>query len=180
MFREIRTNFRNLSKEKVNLERFSKDFRIAISIDFSKNPESVGSGLKFVDSILKNTNFNIEISKEGPENRELIENVGFAFGEGLRKLYEKRGKKQSSSLIRSGKKMMCMFAVNAKKQLGEANIQIIGKPEFDPEYFFAFFDGFAQGFGSEINAVINLGKEKNHMEFVSKAFASSLREIFSE
>ena len=180
MFREIRTNFRNLSKDKVALERYSKDFRIAVSIDFSKNPESVGSGLRFVDSILKNTNFNVEVSKEGPDNREMIENVGFALGEGLRKLYEKRKAKDSASLIRSDKKTMCMIAINARKQLGEANIQIIGKPEFDPEYFFAFFDGFAQGFGSEINAVINLGKEKNHMEIVSKSFASSLRQIFSE
>ena len=130
MFREIRTNFRNISKERIDLERFSKDFRINIAIDFSKNPESVGSGLKFVDSILKNTNFNVEISKEGLENRELIENVGFAFGEGLRKLHEKRRAKSSASLIRSDKKMTCMFAVNARKQLGEANIQIINRLVF--------------------------------------------------
>ncbi|MEE9323845.1 MAG: hypothetical protein V3U72_04870 [Candidatus Aenigmarchaeota archaeon] len=180
MFREIRTNFRKVSKERAELERFSEEFRIRIAIDFSKNPESVKSGFQFVDSLLKNTKFNIEISKEGADDLQSLENVGFALGEGLRKLHEKGGKKQSSSSIRSNRKMMCMFAINLKKQLGEANMQIIGKPKFDHEQFFAFFDGFSQGFGSEINAVINLGKEKNHMEFLSKAFGESLEQIFSE
>ncbi len=178
MSRETRTNFGNLSKEKVSLERYSKDFRIRMSIDFSGRQEPVRSGLRFVDSILKNTNFSVGISREGPDDREMIENVGFAFGEGLRKLHERRGKKQSASLIRSDKKMTCMFTISVSKQLGEANIQIIGKPDFDPEYFFAFFDGFSQGFRSEVNAVINLGKEKKHMEFVSKAFGESLEQIF--
>ncbi|UCC91993.1 MAG: hypothetical protein JSV39_01900 [Candidatus Aenigmatarchaeota archaeon] len=180
MFREIRTNFGKLSGEGIEIERFSKDFRIRISIDFSKKHDSVGSGLKFVDSILKNTNFSVEVSKEGPESRELIENVGFAFGEGLRKLHERRGAKFTSSLIRSDKKMTCMFAIHVLKQLGEANIQIIGKPEFDPDQLFAFFDGFSQGFRSEVEAVINLGKEKNHLESVSRAFAGSLGQMFGE
>jgi len=104
--------------------------------------------------------------------------VGFAFGEGLRELHERRGTKFTSSLIRSDKKMTCMFAISVSKQLGEANIQIIGKPEFDPDQLFAFFDGFSQGFVSEVNAVINMGKEKNHLESVSKAFGDSLKEMF--
>jgi imidazoleglycerol phosphate dehydratase HisB len=178
MFRETRTKVRDLSKERVELERFSKNFRVKVTIDFSKTPESVGSGLEFVDSVLKNTNFSVEISKEGFGDREMVENVGFAFGEGLRKLHEKRGKKPLASYIRSDSERMCMFAIRTSGKFGEANIQIIGKPEFEPEQFFAFFDGFSQGFGMEVNAVINLGKEKSHMEFVSKAFGESLEQLF--
>jgi imidazoleglycerol phosphate dehydratase HisB len=178
MFREIRTKVKNLSEERVELERVSKEFRIDLAIDFSKKPGPVDSGLAFVDSLLKNTNFSVEISKQVLETREMIENIGFAMGEGLRKLHEKRKAKQSSSFIQSGEKRMCMIAIHVMKQPGEANLQIIGKPEFDPEHFFAFFDGFSQGFRSEVNAVINLGKGKNHLEFISKAFGSSIEQIF--
>ncbi len=175
---EIRTNVKNLSEESIELERFSKEFRIRIAVDFSKKSESVNSGLIFVDGVLKNTSFSVEISKEGLESRGLIENVGFALGECLRKLHEKRKGKDSGSFIHSGQKTMCMISINAGKRFGEANLQIIGKPKFDPEHFFAFFDGFSQGFASEVNAVVNLGKGKNHMELISKAFASSLKQIF--
>lgn len=176
---EIRTDVKNLSENRVEIERYSKEFRIRIVIDFSKKLESVGSGMKFVDSVLKNAKFSIEVSKQDFENRHLIENTGFALGEALRKLHEKRKGKNFGTFIQSDQKTMCMFAINAEKQFGEANMQIIGKPKFDPEHFFAFFDGFAQGFGSEVNAVVNLTERKEkHLELVSKAFISSLEQIF--
>ena len=135
--------------------------------------------MKFVDSVLKNAKFGIEVSKQDFENSYIIENTGFALGEALRKLHGKRNAKGSGTFIQSDKKTMCMFAINAEKQFGEANMQIIGKPEFDPEHFLAFFDGFAQGFGSEGNAVVNLTERKEkHLELVSKAFVSSLEQIF--
>ena len=177
---EIRTKVKNLSKDRVEIERSSKDFMINLIVDFTKQPQSAGSGVKFVDSLMEKMGFSVEISKDGLENRFLIENIGFALGEALRKLHGKRKAKESGTFIQSEKEAICMFAINAKKQ-GEANLQLIGKPKFSADYFFAFFDGFSQGFGSEVNTVVNLARsDKKHEELVSRAFGSSLEQMFSE
>lgn len=181
MSREIKTRVLSLDKERVELERVSEEFRISVSIDLLGSPESPGSGIIFVDSVLSKAGFSVKVSKEGIENSRLLENVGFAIGEALRRLHEKRKARDTGSFIQAGRKNMCMFAINAKKQGGEANLQIIGKPKFNAEHFFAFFDGFAQGFRSEVSAVVNVSESgRDHMDFVSKAFASSLGEIFSQ
>ena len=74
---------------------------------------------------------------------------------------------------------MGMFALNKNKKRGEANLQIIGEAKFDPEHFFVFFDGFAQGFCLDFNAVINFGsRKKDQIKFTSKAFGSVLEKMF--
>lgn len=194
----VKTKFKAATNESVELERRSDGFSIRVALDLSKSskrPEALKSvksgksGLEFVDSLLyKMPDFCVKIEVEevgsGAERAEIIKNAGFAFGEGLRKLIEKRKAKGCGSSIHSDEKAMCMFAISAGKQPGEANLQIIGTPErgFDPEHFFAFFDGLAQGMGVEISAVVNLGNakgstKKSQMEFVSKTFASSLKQI---
>ncbi len=180
MFGEIRTNAKSVTKDRAEVERYSKDFRVSVAIDFSKKPEPVKSGMKILDGLLKNVKFSVSVSKEGVEDPKLIEHIGFAMGEALRRIHEKRKTKPLASSIHSDRRMMCMFAINLRNQGGEANLQIIGKPEFDTELLFAFFDGFAQGLSSEINAVVNLSGGRNHLDFISKAFASSLERIFEQ
>ena len=153
---QIRTKVKAAGREAVELERHSDGFRIRVAIEFFKSPQQkqppFKSGLEFVDSVLAGMHdflvkIEIEEREAGAEKAEIVKNVGFAFGEGLRKLIEKRKAKDSGSSIHSDGKAMCMFAISAKRQPGEANLQIIGAPGrgFDPQHFFAFFDGLAQG-----------------------------------
>ena len=186
----VKTKMKRATKEAVELERYSEGpdgFRIRVAIDLSKRPEALKSGLNFVDSFLaKMPDFCVKIDTEereaGAEKAEIVKNVGFAFGEGLRKLIEKRKAKDSGSSIHSDGKAMCMFAISAKRQPGEANLQIIGAPGrgFDPQHFFAFFDGLAQGMEAEVDVAADFGKSKEkQMDFVSRAFADALEQVFA-
>jgi len=185
---QIRTNVKKATKEAVELERFSDGFMIRVALDFSKTGKSqdIRSGFVFIDSLLKGisafSGFGIalEIPKQTGKDEEIVKNAGFALGEAMRKLYEKRKAKETGIAINSDDKMMCMFAIGAKKQPGEANLQIIGTPGrgFEPDKFFVFFDGFAQGFEAEINAVLNFGSsKKGQIELFSKTIAGSLKQI---
>ena len=183
MSREIRTDVKKANEEAIEIERYSKDFRVRVSINFSWKPEPSSSGSRLVDNILKGFgNFSVRITTEDVINPEVIENMGFAFGEALSRMHEKRKAKPSSSCIHSESGMMCMFAFDTKQD-GDASMQVTGRPEFDSEHFFSFFDGFAQGFDSELSAVINFGKKKssqNHqLRLVSRTFGKSIEQMFS-
>jgi len=184
---QIRTNVKKATKESVEVERYSDGFLIRAALDFSKTGKSqdIRSGFVFIDSLLKGVSdfsgfgIALEIPKQTGKDEEIIKNAGFALGEAMRKLYEKRKAKETGVYINSDDKALCMFAIGAKKQPGEANLQIIGTPGrgFEPDKFFVFFDGFAQGMEAEINAVVNLTKGKNQTELVSRTFAGALKQI---
>lgn len=188
---QIRTNVKKATKEAVELERYSEGFLIRVALDFSKTGKSqdIRSGFAFVDSLLKGISdfsgfgISLEIPRQAGKDEEIVKNAGFALGEAVRKLYEKRKGRETGVYINSDGKALCMFAIGAKRQSGEANLQIIGTPGrgFEPDRFFVFFDGFAQGFEAEINAVVNLGSaggaKKDQVEFVSKAFAEALKQM---
>jgi imidazoleglycerol phosphate dehydratase HisB len=188
----VRTKVKTTTKEAVELERRSdgpNGFRISVYISLSRNAKIVGAsktGLAVVDSVTgQMSGFVVDIGIHNPnaDKAELVKNAGFALGEGLRKLIDKRKAKDSASFIQASGKAMCMFAINAKRQPGEANLQIIGTPErgFDPDHFFSFFDGLAQGMEAEVNAVVNFGDKNNgQADFISKTFAGSLKQIFQE
>lgn len=176
-----------VSKDGIEIERYSDDFSVRLSLDFSKKAGvPVKSGFDFVDDLLgrmPDFRVGIETVKQIADDERLIKNMGFAFGEALRRVYEKRKKKETGTAICTEGKAMCMFALNAKKQLGEANLQIIGRPKFDANQFFSFFDGFAQGMASEVDAVVRLAggrKGADHVAFVAKTFADSLRQMLGD
>jgi len=172
------------SKERIEIERFSDDFSVRAAVDLSGKPLRTKSGRAFIDSLLNGMGkFGAEIivARDVAETKKIIHNSGYAFGEALRKAYEKKKAKESGMAIYAKDKAMCMCAINAKKQAGEANLQIIGKPDFDAEHFFAFFDGLAQGFEAEINVLIKIPdiKKSGHADFLAKAFSSCLEQIIS-
>jgi hypothetical protein len=184
MLGQIRSRIEKLPENGIKIERYSDAFSIRLSLDFSEKAVAPArSGFGFVDGFLgrmPDFRAGIETVKRNADDDILIKNMGFAFGEALRSIYEKNSKKETGTAIRTEGKNMCMFAINARKQFGEANLQIIGKPGFDASHFFSFFDGFAQGMASEVNAVVKVSEKSSksaHLEFVAKAFADSLRQL---
>ncbi len=190
---KIKTKINIATKEEIALERYSdaqNGFTISVYIGLSKGAKTGASktGLAIVDSVVGMPGFAIDVGicgGQSADKTELVKNAGFALGEGFRKLLEKRkgSAKETGSTIHSRGGDVCTFAINARRQPGEANLQIIGTPGhgFEPEHFFAFFDGFAQGFEAEVNAVLSFGSakkdEKSRMDFVSRAFANALEQI---
>ena len=180
----MKTRFKRTSKEMVELERYSDGLDIRVVADFLGKTVDTGkshSGFVFIDRILggiDHPHMRIEIPKQTVSDELAIKEAGFAAGETLRKLHEKRKAKETGVFISSDGEVACMFAIGAKKQPGEANIQITGKPDFEPEQFFAFFDGLAQGMECELNVFLNTERGEKHAEFVSHAFSESLKRIF--
>lgn len=176
MFRKVKSKTK-ASRDSATVERKSNDFRITLSIDFSGKSDC-RSGFPFLDSILDFETPGVSVSKEGEPNRDLLENIGLSFGEGMRKLMEKRGAKTYGTSIRSDGEINCMFAINTKEE-GQLNLQILGKPEgFDPDEFCTFLEAVSRGMRAEVNCVLNLGRtKKNHLQVISKAFGESLKKM---
>ncbi len=179
---QIKTRVEKATREAVELERSSDDFSIRVAVDFSKKPVPLSSGLSFVDKILSGiSTFSVavEMPQQAADEERLIKNAGFAFGEAVRKLYDKRKARETAALIKSEGKAMCMLAIGAKRQPGEANLQIIGTPErgFEPDRFFIFFDGFAQGMEAELNLTVNLAGGKTQLGMITRTFSEALKRI---
>jgi imidazoleglycerol phosphate dehydratase HisB len=154
-----------------------------VKVKISKSPKEkqIKTGHVFLDKIVNGLSghspFSVVIEPEGPKDK-ILEHSGFAIGLGLKRLMEVSGKR-SASYIHSDGKRMCTFSFDLSGDMSGSTIQLIGKPkEFDPKDLFAFFDSLSQGMESEISGVISLGKRKEEIEFVSAAFAGSLRQAF--
>jgi imidazoleglycerol phosphate dehydratase HisB len=154
-----------------------------VKVKISKSPkeEYVKTGHVFLDKIVnglsEHSPFSFVIESEGPGDK-ILEHSGFAIGLGLKRLMEVSGKRFASHIHSDGKRM-CTFSFDLSGDIRGSTIQLIGKPkEFDTRDLFAFFDSLSQGMESEISGVINLGKRKKEVEFVSAAFAGSLRQVF--
>ncbi|NIO22509.1 MAG: hypothetical protein GTN38_00595 [Candidatus Aenigmarchaeota archaeon] len=155
---------------------------VKVRISRSLNDKYVKTGNIFLDKIVNgladHSPFSLVVESGGGREK-ILENSGFAIGLGLKKLSEKSGKDHASYIHSDGKRM-CMFSLDLSGDMKGSTIQLVGKPrEFDPNDLFLFFDSLSQGMESEISGVVNLGKQKEEVEFVSKAFAGSLKEMFS-
>jgi len=154
-----------------------------VRVEISRSPKEWNpkTGNAFLDRMIEsfpdNSPFSVMIETGGQEDR-ILEDSGFAIGLGLKKLSGGSQKDQASYIHTDGKRM-CMFSLNLSGDIKGSTIQLIGKPkEFDPKDLFVFFDSLSQGMESEISGVINLGKGKKEIEFVSQAFGGSLRQMF--
>lgn len=169
-----------VKRTKNGVEARKRNVKIEISRSGIKG--YVKTGHVFLDKITNglsnNSPFYVNIESRGLKEK-IVEDAGFAIGLGLKKLSEDRGK-DHASYIHSDGKGMCMFSLDISSEMRGSTIQVIGKPkEFDPKDLFAFFDSISQGMESEIKGVLNLGKKKtDEINFVSKAFAGSLKQMF--
>jgi|GEM_PF-2004169 len=154
---------------------------VKVKISKCSKEKYIKTGHVFLDKIVNGLSdhspLSVIIESEGPKDK-ILENSGFAIGLGLKKLLEVSYKKFASYIHSDGKRM-CTFSFDLSGDISGSTIQLIGKPkEFDPKDLFAFFDSLSQGMESEISGVINLGKGKKEIEFVSLAFAGSLKQMF--
>ena len=165
---------------KEGVEARKREVKVRISRDERK--EYVKTGNVFLDKIVNGLSdhspFSLVVETSGSADK-ILEDSGFAIGLALKKLLEAGGKK-SASYIHSDGSGVCTFSLDLSGEFRGSTIQLIGKPkEFDPNDLFVFFDCLSQGMDSEIKGVVNLGKRrKNEIEFVSAAFAGSLRQMF--
>lgn len=175
----VKSKVKMKSDDRVHVERTSDAFSITLKMDILGSGAKVKSGFGFTDDFLSDFCFGLEVSKDGYESRDLLKNIGFALGEGLRALHDRRKSGKTSAKIVSDGKKTCMIAMNTERG-PECNLQVTGEPEgFRAEDLFDFFDGFSQGFSSEFNLFVNFGKsKKNQVRFISKAFSNLIKRMF--
>ncbi len=153
---------------------------IKVEISKVKREEDISTGNSFLDVFLRTLStsspLSIRVTSEGSGN--ILKDSGFAIGLGLKKLLEKGGKK-SACYVHSDGKRMCMFSLETSGDIRGSGIELIGRPkEFDPGDLFVFFDSLSQGMDAEVRGVINLGRGKKEVEFVSEAFGFLLKQMF--
>lgn len=176
------SRFLSSGKHRFEVERRSDEFSIKASVGPPGEQPVLDTKSDFVKSVMGNIKgISVKIRTDDLENPLVVKNIGQAFGEALARLHEFRKAGGTVSYVHTEDGMMGMFALSRKRGEGEADLQIIGETDFDPEYFFAFFDGFAQGFKSDLSALVNFGgKKSGQLEFVSKAFAGAIGRMLHE
>lgn len=177
-----KTQMKKASKEAIELERRSDEFTIKLSIVVGKKPAAVKCGFSLVDAFLNGINYffiSLKVPKNNAKDPIIVKNMGFAFGEAIRRLWDKRRGKTNGISIHSEGEAMCMFAINAKRQPGEANVQLMGAPErgLNPDTLFFFFEGFAEGMQAQVNVTVNLTREKSQIKLISQTLGDSLKQI---
>jgi len=185
-------NKTKVSGRSIEFESITNAYEMRFLIDLDGKSSSSNSGFDFVDLFLENLKaFSVSLDLKRREmldleNVYLINNIGFAFGEALKKILDAQKSKNMGVCICSEKYGMCSLGLCKleKKRLPETNIQIIGKPKFEANHLFSFFDGFAQGMGCDLSIFIRLSKNKGQkseqVKLISTTFSEAIKNMLQK
>lgn len=173
---------------KVKVKRKTKEVNITLELDVDgKGTVEVETGTKFLNHILvtlaKHGLFDLKVRASGDLKHHIIEDVGLALGEALRKV-EDKGK----GITRFGSAYVPM-----DESLARATVDLGGRPhiirnlrlmqpeieDLKTEDIEHFFDSLAQALKANLHLTVLYGSNEHHkIEATVKALALALKQAF--